>query len=244
MKCPECDLEQHDNATLCSGCGLSFEMWRKHNPDLAKRPPVPPKEMAFPASEEEPTAKANPAPAEPPPERPETKASSIEPELGENPGEKKNFQWTPLLGAGLGLVIALILTGIYLAYLAFKPIPNSDVENEQPTVVSMTGSSSTPDNGSPQASTPTPEITPVEPAPTAADGSDSSTDSTAAAPAVDTPTNSSDVSSATNMGTASASLATPSPAAAAPMRPPAPFSSPDLLESSQPLPTPTAISLP
>ncbi len=40
MKCPECDLEQPDDTAICSGCGLSFEMWRKHMKDS----PVTPKE--------------------------------------------------------------------------------------------------------------------------------------------------------------------------------------------------------
>src|SRR5580658_8263794 len=53
MKCPECDLEQPENTAICAGCGLSFEMWRQHNPsaDLSKQ--ASPKEMAFPDPEEE-----------------------------------------------------------------------------------------------------------------------------------------------------------------------------------------------
>src|SRR5579864_1911569 len=106
MKCPECDSEQPDNASLCAKCGLSFERWHEANPETAKAASAPEPEMTFPVPDEDkpvPKDKDETTPEVPSPKEAE---SSSESETVESPqagaieeqalGGKKSFKWTPL----------------------------------------------------------------------------------------------------------------------------------------------------
>ena len=141
MKCPECDAEQPDNASLCAKCGLSFFAWREANPESSKKVSVPEPEMTFPVPEEdrpdpeeEPAPEEKPAPAIAKPlqdsqteEPPNT--GSIEETI---PGDKKGFKWTPLYSAGLGLFAALALAGFFFSHRSSKPTPNQAEGNILP----------------------------------------------------------------------------------------------------------------
>lgn len=176
MRCPECDLEQHDNATLCAGCGLSFEMWRKHNPPSAKAKPVPPKEMTFPVPEEE-----KPAPQDRPVEKhisaskgestveePSSKPSSAAGDSSPNPllemdlGESKSFHWKPIHWAGLGLATILAFGIPFFIHLALKHSPSPGFETALPSAEITPNSSPAPDNGTNIVSSPEVVSTPTD----------------------------------------------------------------------------------
>lgn len=160
MRCPECDLEQHDNAALCSGCGLSFAMWRQHNPPAKKAAPDPPKEMTFPVPEEKSAPQDKAATTDPPMESPSTEVPIHNFKLEGDPGESKGFQWKPFYWAGLGLILGLILGSFYFVHQASNP-PSGD-EKPVPLAMVTPGTSSFPGMSTPATSTPTNETTPEE----------------------------------------------------------------------------------
>jgi hypothetical protein len=173
MKCPECDLEQPENTSICAGCGLSFEMWRQHNPGADLSTQASPKEMAFPDPEEEGSAIGISSPEKEPPAKKDSAkpASSDDGDSSRGPGsgtvqttedfsskdkptimEKGGFRLSHLHFAVLGfaLVAILGLAAFFLRHRTPRTALNSGVMNPQPTVNLITAS--TPSNGTPAAS--------------------------------------------------------------------------------------------
>src|SRR5581483_12395062 len=121
MKCPECDLEQPDSTAVCSNCGLSFEVWRQHNPDFEKKASEPGPEMTFPEAAEEKKEEE----VGPPEEKPQDKA----PEKSEM---KKD--WTRVLLFGAGAVVLAGLGTFSLMQKHSNPISEPNKVTPSPAV--------------------------------------------------------------------------------------------------------------
>jgi hypothetical protein len=202
MKCPECDLEQPDSTAICAGCGLSFEMWRQHNPDADLSSTAVPKEMAF-AESEEASAKAGSKTEEvSTPEKeqtaPETsgqekKAKSTEPgesSAQDKPGDgnRTGLKLTPVhFGAiGGGLFVILILVVLIHRHRTPHAAYNPGAVTPASTVLSTPASLSTPGNPTPM--TPPAAIAPANsPAPTPASALPAAIPTTLPPTAVPTP---------------------------------------------------------
>src|SRR5579871_4221260 len=118
MQCPNCRLEQPDNAEACSGCGLIFAKWRERHPEAAAPPKAapPPQPASFrddPLSENLSLESAGPgpskdAPGPPPAEEPYIPPANRwskplpEPEYQEFPVKKFAIIAIGLLSLGLG----------------------------------------------------------------------------------------------------------------------------------------------